>query len=178
VAVTPLSLLTVLKYDNPEYNLIPQSTQNHPLFVYRGCFPDSVSASDIKSHLSSVAAVEPHRTGTLLIRDHFYTIHKVLCVTNGQAQMRFGGEGNPSRVDVEIRKGDVVIIPAGVPHRLLRDIGRDLEVVESYIKGVRVESDSRRLGSRPQQSHLYSIASLGWFARDPIYGDQGPVLGC
>ena len=178
VAVTPLSSLTVLKYGSPEYNLIPQSTQSHPLLVYRGCFPDSVSSSEVKTYLSSVAVVEPHRTGTLLIKDHFYTIHKVLCVTNGQAQLRFGGELNQSRVDVEIKKGDVVIIPAGVPHRLLRDLGRNLEVVESYPKGVRVESDSRRLGSRPPQSQLYSIASLAWFTRDPIYGDQGPVLSC
>ena len=179
VAVTPLSSLTVLKYGNPEYNLIPQSVQNHPLLIYRSCFPDWASASEVKSHLLSLAVVDPHRTGTLLIRDHFYTsTHKVLCVTVGQALLRFGGEGNQHKVDVEVGKGDVVIIPAGVPHRLLKDIGRDLEIVESYPKGTNVDSDSRRLGSRPQQTHLYIIASLAWFARDPIYGDQGPVLGC
>ena len=179
VAVTPLSSLTVLKYGDPEYNLIPQSVQKHPLLVYRSCFPDSTSVEEVKLHLSSLGVVEPHRTGTLLIRDHFYvTTHKVLCVTNGQAQLRFGGESNASRVDVEVRKGDVIIVPAGVPHRLLKDIGRDLEIVESYPKGIVVDADLRRLGSRVQQTHLYTIASLAWFTKDPIYGDQGPVLGC
>jgi len=46
---------------------------------------------------------------------HFHsTTHEVLCISKGRAKCCFGGEGNPDRLEVELGKGDVVVLPAGV----------------------------------------------------------------
>ncbi|KAF8857955.1 hypothetical protein BDZ45DRAFT_705022 [Acephala macrosclerotiorum] len=73
----------------------------------------------------------------------------------------FGGENNPGRVEPVVEKGDVIVVPAGVGHRLLDDFGSGFEMVGSYPKGKHKVKD---------------IADLGWFKKDPLYGDEGPTL--
>jgi uncharacterized protein YjlB len=47
----------------------------------------------------------------------------------------FGGKSNPSKVETTVQKGDVIIIPAGVSHRLLDDFNGDFQMVGSYPHG-------------------------------------------
>jgi uncharacterized protein YjlB len=48
----------------------------------------------------------------------------------------FGDEENPGRVEASVLKGDVIIVPAGVGHRLLEELsGGDFEMVGSYPNG-------------------------------------------
>ena len=42
---------------------------------------------------------------------------------------------NASKVEIEVQKGDVIIIPAGVAHRLLDDFKSNFQMVGSYPKG-------------------------------------------
>ena len=85
----------------------------------------------------------------------------------------FGGEGNNARVEAEVEKGDVIIVPAGVGHRLLDDYGSGFEMVGSYPKGKRWDMC---YGKKEEEAKIEAIASLGWFERDPLYGEDGPVL--
>ena len=56
-------------------------------------------------------------------QSHFHsTAHEVLCVAEGKAQLCFGGEENPGKVEPMVERGDVMVVPAGVAHRLLNDI--------------------------------------------------------
>ncbi|KAI0192551.1 hypothetical protein EV127DRAFT_425775, partial [Xylaria flabelliformis] len=67
---------------------------------------------------------------------HFYsTLREVLTVMNGKAAICFGHEENPRKVTYTIKKGDLVIIPAGVAHRLQTILEEDFEIVGSYPKG-------------------------------------------
>jgi len=43
----------------------------------------------------------------------------------------FGGEDNHSQIEPLLQKGDVVIVPTGVDHRLLEDYG-GFQMVGSY----------------------------------------------
>jgi uncharacterized protein YjlB len=105
---------------------------------------------------------------------HFHsTTHEVLCIAHGSAQLLFGGEDNPGKVEATIEKGDVIIIPAGVAHRLLKDLQGGFEMVGAYPPGA---SWDMCYGKKGEEEKVDSIKRLKWFTKDPIYGDEGPVL--
>jgi uncharacterized protein YjlB len=105
---------------------------------------------------------------------HFHsTTHEVLCVSSGRARLCFGGEDNPDRVEPVVSKGDVMVVPAGVAHRLLEDMDGGFEMVGSYPAG---KSWDMCYGGPNEEDHSGRIGSLDWFQQDPIYGDQGPTI--
>lgn len=63
--------------------------------------------------------VVPQWQYTMYQQSHFHsTTHEVLSVVAGQARLCFGGEENPERVETVVNVGNVMIVPAGVAHRL------------------------------------------------------------
>lgn len=105
---------------------------------------------------------------------HFHsTSHEVLCISNGKAKLCFGHEDNPQRVEEVVEKGDVIIVPAGVAHRLWEDVTGVFEMVGSYPEGCHWDMCYGREG---EESKVKAIADLGWLAKDPVYGDEGPAL--
>ena len=107
-------------------------------------------------------------------QSHFHsTSHEVLCVASGKARLCFGGEENPERVEAVLEKGDVIVVPAGVAHRLLKDVDGGFTMVGSYPRGKNWDMCYGREG---EEEKVKGIGSLGWFERDPIYGDEGPCL--
>ena len=106
---------------------------------------------------------------------HFHsTTHEVLCVFSGRARLCFGGEQNEGRVEPVVEAGDVIVVPAGVSHRLLEDLDGSFQMIGSYP----VDSDTWDMcyGEKSEASKIQGIKDLPWFQRDPIYGDEGPVL--
>lgn len=107
---------------------------------------------------------------------HFHSnTHEVLCVCSGRARLCFGGEENPGRVEPVVQAGDIIVLPAGMAHRLLEDTstGSSFEMVGSYPVGYDWDMCYGREGEERQ---VDGIGGVPWFDRDPIYGDQGPVL--
>lgn len=73
-----------------------------------------------------------------------------------------------------VKRGDVIIVPAGVSHRLLEDKDRDpFLMVGSYPNG---NNWDMCYGKHGEESMINNIKNLPWFSKDPIYGDEGPVL--
>ena len=173
----PLSSLRVSQHQIPANNLTPNtSIQKKPLLIYHSAFePSQASAPTIESHLTSVGVVEPQWRFSMFPVDHFHSnTHEVLCVCNGKAMLCFGGEGNEERVESEVEKGDVMIVPAGVGHKLLEDLsGGGFEMVGSYPPG---EPWNLCYGTEEEREKVDSISGLQWFDKDPIYGDEGPCL--
>jgi uncharacterized protein YjlB len=105
---------------------------------------------------------------------HFHsTSHEVLSVSNGTAELLFGGEDNPGRVETTVEQGDVIVVPAGVSHRLMKDLQGGFEMVGSYPPGCNWDMC---YGKKGEEKKVENIESLEWFKKDPIYGDEGPVL--
>lgn len=174
--LTPLAALRVSKHQIPAHDLIPNtSIQNKPLLHYHGVFPSSINASQIESHLNSVGVVEPQWRFTMYSTTHFHsTSHEVLCISSGKATLCFGGENNQGKVELEAQKGDMLVVPAGVGHRLLKEEGgAGFEMVGSYPKGFHWDMC---YGKKEEQTKVKNIEKLSWFKQDPAYGDQGPVL--
>ena len=105
---------------------------------------------------------------------HFHsTSHEVLAICNGEAKLCFGHEDNPERFESEVTKGDVVVVPAGVAHRLMEDLEGGFQMVGCYPPGKQWDMC---YGKKGEEGKISQIKSLGWFDRDPIYGNEGPAL--
>lgn len=168
-----LSTLRVSKHSIPSHGLLPNSSiLNKPLLIYHSVFANP-SASAIEAQLTSVGVVDPQWRYGMYPTTHFHsTTHEVLCVSSGRARLCFGGEDNPERVEPTVEAGDVMVLPAGMAHRLLEDFG-GFQMVGSYPKGCDWDMCYGREG---EEGKTKSIRDVKWFERDPIYGDEGPVL--
>ncbi|KAM5356658.1 hypothetical protein ACJ41O_003304 [Fusarium nematophilum] len=174
MSLQPLSSLRVSKHLIPSHNLIPNtSIQSKPLLIYHSAFKPPISPSRIESHLSSVGVVSPQWRYTMYSTTHFHsTTHEVLSVSRGRAYLCFGGEENEGRVETLVEEGDVIIVPAGVGHRLLEDVEGGFEMVGSYPPG---KSWDMCYGKEGEGKKIEKIKDLEWFVRDPVYGDEGPI---
>lgn len=174
-ALTLLDSLQVSRYFIPAYGMIPNtSIQQKPLLIYHAAFPSSTSASAIEAHLQSISVVNPAWRYTMYSTSHFHsTSHEVLCISAGKAKLCFGHEDNPERVEPVVEKGDVIVVPAGVAHRLLEDFASGFEMVGSYPTGMDWDMC---YGKEGDEEKVKAIKELAWFERDPIYGEKGPVL--
>lgn len=66
----------------------------------------------------------------------------------------------------------MIIILADVDHCLLDDFNSNFEMVGSYPKG---KSWDMCYGT-PQGDKVKGVSELGWFDKDPVYENEGPVL--
>lgn len=173
--VTPLRELRFSAHQIPAFDKLPNtSIQRRPLLIYHAAFAPNVSASTIESHLTTAGVVVPRWRYTMYRQSHFHsTTHEVLCVYSGRARLCFGGDGNPHRVERVVERGDVMVVPAGVAHRLLEDLDGGFSMVGSYPPGHQWDMCYGQAG---EEGRWPGIEGLGWFQRDPIYGDEGPCL--
>ncbi|THX02614.1 hypothetical protein D6D13_08204 [Aureobasidium pullulans] len=173
--LTPLKDLKVAKHQIPAYGLTPNtSIQNKPLLVYKEAFKQGTSAAQIEEHLRGIGEVEPAWRYTMYSTSHFHsTSHELLCISTGSARLCFGHEDNPSNITPTVSAGDVILVPAGVARRLLDDIEGGFEMVGSYPKG---KSWDMCYGKKGEEKKIKEIEKLGWWKRDPVFGDEGPAL--
>jgi len=83
--------------------------------------------------------------------------------------VRLGGEGGQT---VELRAGDVVVIPAGVAHKN-EGASPDLLVVGAYPRGQ--TPDMRSPSATDHARALPQIAAVQLPAGDPVHGNSGPL---
>ena len=102
---------------------------------------------------------------------HYHaTVHEVLGVARGRATVRFGGDHGE---ELEIRKGDVAILPAGTGHQRLSATG-DFRVVGAYPPGPEMEVTRPTAGNHHRA--LVSIPQVALPVADPVYGADGPLV--
>jgi len=101
---------------------------------------------------------------------HFHaTQHEVLGIARGQASVRFNGEDGPL---VDVRAGDVVVIPAGVSH-CSEDASDNLMVVGAYPDSGIVDIQRGTPGRKPDMRA--KIGKVALPPADPVFGRQGPL---
>jgi uncharacterized protein YjlB len=102
---------------------------------------------------------------------HYHSkTHEVLGVIRGTARLQFGG---PSGIAQSVNPGDLIIIPAGVAHRLIEG-DDDFTVVGAYPEGQPYDIMYGKDGERPQADN--NIRSVPLPESDPLYGTDGPLI--
>ncbi|KAF3052312.1 hypothetical protein E8E11_006879 [Didymella keratinophila] len=174
LSLTPLSSLKVSAHYIPSHAHLPNTTPHgHPLLIYHSCFPSSTAVSTLESHLPS-NNISPQWRYTMYTTSHYHsTTHEILCIIRGRATLLFGGEANPKRVEQEVRVGDVLVVPAGVTHRLLEDVEGGFQMLGSYPKGC---SWDMCYGEKGEEEKAKAAGTVAWLEKDPLYGEDGPVL--
>jgi uncharacterized protein YjlB len=148
---------------------IPNNTL--PLLLYREAFaPDTKDlASVIEQRFAENDWTGSWRAGVYPFPHYHSTSHEVLGVFSGSATLRLGGAQGTT---VEVRLGDVIVIPAGVGHQNLGS-SADFSVVGAYSGGRQWDLLRGLPGERPQADR--NIAAVPLPDNDPVYGSNGPL---
>ena len=144
-----------------------------PLVVYRGALTDNGDrAAACEAMFATNGWPDSWRNGIHPFHHYHSTAHEVLGIARGQARVRLGGENGQT---VELRQGDVVVIPAGVAHKR-EAASSDLLVIGSYPRGQ--HPDMCRAEPASHDGALAKIANVPLPARDPVTGKAAPLLEC
>ena len=144
-----------------------------PLVLYRGALG---SEGDLAARCEEM--FEAHgwpgawRNGIYGHHHYHSNAHEVLGIARGTARVRLGGENGAS---VELRAGDVVVIPAGVAHKR-EAASADLLVIGSYPRGQRPDICRAEAGAHDQS--VGQVAKVALPECDPVTGRAGPLLDC
>jgi uncharacterized protein YjlB len=110
------------------------------------------------------------RNGVYDFPHYHATVHEALGIVRGQARVRFGGDRGQ---EIEVRAGDVAILPAGTGHQCL-SASADFSVVGAYPPGAKMQI------TRPTpENHahaLQTIAQVKLPKTDPVMGADGPLV--
>jgi uncharacterized protein YjlB len=149
-------------------------TPNNPtlsLVVYRGVLNlDGDPASRCEAMFARNGWPDAWRNGIYAHHHYHSTAHEVLGIAAGSARVRLGGEKGQT---VELRAGDVVVIPAGVAHKR-EAASSDLLVIGAYPQGQRPDICRAEIGSRDKA--IPNIAAVPLPAADPVTGTAAPLL--
>lgn len=139
-----------------------------PLLVMREALrldPDDPAAS-CESVFAANGWTRSWRNGIFSYHHYHSTAHEVLGIATGSALVRFGGEGGRT---LEVHAGDVVVIPAGVGHKLIEE-GDRLLVVGAYAGGRDwdIVRDPRQI-----EAARARVAAVPLPESDPVTGRAG-----
>jgi len=109
------------------------------------------------------------QNGVYPLHHYHSTSHEVLGIFGGSASLRLGGEQGKT---VEVRSGDVIVIPAGVGHKNL-GASADFRVVGAYPDGRSWDLLTGKPGERPKADQ--NIAALPVPHTNPVYGTGLPL---
>ncbi len=153
-----------------ELHPFPEATP-FPLILYRAVLPEAgeCAAEFYETLFERNGWPGAWRNGIFHYHHFHPNRHEVLGIAAGQAFVRFQGD---SGLLVEVRAGDVVVVPAGVSH-CNEGSSADLLVVGSYPDGARPDSLRGTLAEMPAARPR--VAKVGVPLADPVFGDSGPL---
>lgn len=143
---------------------IPNSTQ--PALVYRGVFSqrNDAGAQWLEQRFADNGWTDAWRSSVYPFHHFHSNTHEVLGAFAGKALLQLGGDRGP---EVDLRAGDVLVIPAGVAHRKLRETD-GFQVVGAYPEGR--EPDMRTGVESEHETIEKAVAQVPVPAADPVFG--------
>ena len=143
-----------------------------PAIIYQQAIelPDDDPALTIEQVFKTNRWLNAWRNGIYDYHHYHSTAHEVLGVYQGQVTVQLGGPGG---ITATLKKGDMVIIPAGVAHKNLQ-ASEDFKCVGAYPDGRDYDTKTGKDGERPEADE--NIRNVPLPVLDPIYGKDGPLI--
>jgi uncharacterized protein YjlB len=110
------------------------------------------------------------RNGILEQHHYHSNTHEVLGISSGQCKVQLGG---PNGIILDVEKGDVVILPAGIAHKNL-GCSKDFECIGGYPGGIEQDMRYGKPEDRPETDE--NIKNVPIAEIDPVYGYDGALL--
>jgi uncharacterized protein YjlB len=143
-----------------------------PLILYRGplSLPGNLDPAAIMEDLFEKNGWGDSWRNGIYDYVHYHSrIHEVLGIARGKGTVRFGG--NKGRT-IQLKAGDVAILPAGTGHQCLA-ASADFLVVGAYPPSGTYDECTK---SEEHARALKTIPKVGRPRKDPVYGSKGPLL--
>jgi len=150
------------------------NNQKCPVLVYKGALhlhPDD-RAESIQELFKKNNWTNAWQAGIYDYHHYHSTCHEVLGVFCGVADVQLGG---PEGICVELVRGDVLVIPAGVSHKSVK-ASDDFLCVGAYAEGRNYDMNYGKTEER--EKALSNIAAVTLPVSDPVFGADGPLLEC
>jgi len=102
---------------------------------------------------------------------HYHSVtHEVMAVLKGETELVLGGDGG---IHLKIKKGDVLIIPAGVAHKNLGDQNQ-VKCLLAYPEGKNYDMKYGEPGERPKTDNNIKLVPMPTY--DPVFGAEGALF--
>jgi uncharacterized protein YjlB len=149
--------------------IVPNSI--YPVIRYRSAFNKSKDsgAEWLENTFKQNNWYNSWRNGIFTFQHYHSITHEVLGIYSGEALVLLGGEKGEK---IQVKKGDIIVIPAGVGHMNLGD--NDLGVVGAYPNGMDVDIMRCKPGERPGVDK--NIGSVPFPATDPFLGNNAGII--
>ncbi len=141
-----------------------------PVVLYYGALADGAGATAYEELFAGHGWLGAWRDGIFPFHHFHSTAHEGLGIAAGEAQVMLGG---PQGRRFRLRRGDVVVLPAGTGHCNLGS-SADLLVVGAYPNGMKW--DLRRGDPVEHDEVLANIARVPLPGQDPVLGAKGALL--
>lgn len=144
--------------------IIPNS--KYPLLHYQKAFAETGAdgAAWLEQHFAKNNWTNSWRNGVYSFHHYHSTSHEVLGIYSGSALLFLGGEKGQK---VEVKAGDIIVIPAGTGHKNLGS-SQDFGVVGAYPDGRSWDIMRGQPGDRPKADERIAALPIPDF--DPFLG--------
>lgn len=145
-----------------------------PVLIYKQTvnLPESndKAAAKLESLFQDNGWSNAWRNGIFNYHHYHSNTHEVLGIYNGEVKVMLGG---PEGRTALLKKGDIIVIPAGVAHKRLEQTA-DFKCVGAYPEGIDYDMNYGKPEERPRTDK--NIKQVKLPENDPLFGKEGPLF--